>query len=119
MLRRVLLEPIQIRRAVEREPERKPAIGKAEIDGVAEFGAQHHWELLPARRVYFEHPVGMSSYLTRLHEFRDRIFRDRVALPIDKADFLCGSFDEFLGRRNVSEPEAGREKLRHRSDVEN
>src|SRR6266446_5393740 len=109
MLRRILLEPIQMRRGGEREPERQPAVGKAEIDGIAELGTQHHRQLLPARRVDLEHPVGMPSYFTRLYKFSDRVFRDRIALPIDKADFLRG---------NVSKPEAGREKLRHRSDVE-
>src|SRR5207245_1050867 len=118
MLRRILLEPIQMCQGGEREPERQPAVGKTKIDGIAELGTQHHRQLLPARRVDLEHPVGMPSYFTRLYKFSDRIFRDRIALPIDKADFLRGSFDEFFGRGNVSKPEAGREKLRHRSALE-
>ena len=111
MLRRSLLQSIQVRRPDKSEPERQTAVGKAEVDRAVKLSAQQRCQLLSSSCVDLTRPAGVASDLAGLDELSDGLFGDGIALPVDETDFLRRPFDEFRRRKHVAEPETRRQQL--------
>ena len=85
------------------QPERQTSVGNAKIDDASQFRPQHHGQFFPAAGGDSQGPVGMPAYFSEIHQFRDRLFSDLIALTVDQQNLLGGAFDKFLRSRDVSQ----------------